>query len=139
MCVNSGTVPAPSRLGGDGPIESTMELDEDNDQQESDDKRLSPTQIESLKDAIADVMVTTEQGDTQIHLSDVDTSSAAFSLLWQDTELRSALFPDIAATSPLEQLDPEFQASLQKIRKALDNSSLDPVLAFLGLDASTSK
>jgi hypothetical protein len=116
-----------------------MELDEDTDQQGSDDKRLSSTQIESLKDAIADVMVTTEQGDTQIHLSDVDTSSAAFSLLWHDSELRSALFPDIAATSPLEQLDPVFQASLQKIRKALDNSSLDPVLAFLGLDASTSK
>lgn len=116
-----------------------MELDEDTDQQERSDKRLSPAQIESLRDAIADVMVTSEQGDTQIHLSDVDTSSAAFSLLWQDTELRSALFPDVDAISPLEQLNPGFQASLQKIRKALDNSSLDSILAFLGLDASTSK
>ncbi|KAI8333050.1 hypothetical protein BC941DRAFT_358238 [Chlamydoabsidia padenii] len=120
----------------------SMDLDEQ--QQPVDEKRLSSTQIDSMKDIIADVMVTEEE--SPIELSDDVLSPGALYLLFQDDNLRSALFPDINLTTLPSQQDIHqlvhtagFQTCLNKIAKALENDSLDPILTYLGLEATTSK
>ncbi|CAO3594779.1 unnamed protein product [Absidia cylindrospora] len=137
-----GTVPTTSRLGGDGPVD-TMELDEGAEQ--GDEKRLSGTQIDSLKEILANTSVS-EESSVTVDLSEDVVSVDALNPLLQDDALRLALFPDVTSSTTdqsqneINQLveSVSFQSSLKKICKALEDNSLDSLLTFLGLDLSAS-
>ncbi|KAI8083032.1 proteasome complex subunit Rpn13 ubiquitin receptor-domain-containing protein [Halteromyces radiatus] len=137
-----GTVPTTTRLGGDGPIDSSMEVDEGHEQRE--DACLSSTQVESIKNILADITVEDTSDISPIDLAEDVVSVNALTPLLQDDALRQALFPDVPSTTTTNPSQSEltelvqstnFQSSLQKLNKALQTNALDSILTFLGLDS----
>ncbi|KAI8075136.1 proteasome complex subunit Rpn13 ubiquitin receptor-domain-containing protein [Gongronella butleri] len=139
-----GTVPTPSRLGGDGPIDSGMDVDETTVSHHEDgsggDARLSDAQILQIKDTLDELMVDDEENGTYTLDSQV---VHALNPLLNDRDLRSALFPDMPAVTSqrtqdeLEQLTemPQFQSALYKIDQALQQDLLASTLAYLELSS----
>ncbi|CAO3649624.1 unnamed protein product [Cunninghamella blakesleeana] len=138
-----GTVPTSSRLGGDGPIDNQMDVDESN--RTENDNRLSETQIESIKDILSDITVLEEttSSSSTIELSESVTTANVLNPLLKDNALRSALFPNVPAVNTDRTQDElneliasnDFQQSLKKIESAIQNDVLDSILSFLNLDS----
>ncbi|CAO3653693.1 unnamed protein product [Cunninghamella echinulata] len=143
-----GTVPTSSRLGGDGPIDNQMEVDESTERTE-DNMRLSDTQIESIKDTLSDITIIEDTSSTTatIELSENVKSASALNPLLNDDDLRSALFPNVPAVNTDRTQDElnelvgsnEFQQSLRKIENAIQSDALDSTISFLSLDSPPSK
>ncbi|ORZ26208.1 proteasome complex subunit Rpn13 ubiquitin receptor-domain-containing protein [Absidia repens] len=136
---------ASTRAGGDDTIENSMDVDENDEPREQ--KRLSGTQVDSLKEILANTTVAEDTTATKVvTLSDDVASVDALNALLQNDALRQALFPNVPnvestarhshdEVSHLIQSE-HFQLSLKKIDKALEDGSLDSILSSLGLDAS---
>ncbi|KAI9303590.1 proteasome complex subunit Rpn13 ubiquitin receptor-domain-containing protein [Cunninghamella echinulata] len=142
-----GTVPTSSRLGGDGPIDNQMDVDESTERTE-DNRRLSGTQIESIKDILSDITILEDTSSTTatIELSENVKTTSALNPLLKDNDLRSALFPNVPAVNTDRTQDElnelvgsnEFQQSLKKIETAIQSDVLDPIISFLKLGSSPS-
>lgn len=107
------------------------------DVDEQQQKRLDATQVTSLKNILASITLNNNETSASTTITLSDQVSAALPTLLQDEPLRQALFPSAVASADDLMQSPEFQTSLQKINKALDDGSLDSILACLGLDASS--
>ncbi|ORX50927.1 adhesion regulating molecule [Hesseltinella vesiculosa] len=133
-----GTVPTPSRQGGDGPFD--MDVDETTVQhhEDSTEPRLSDSQLATIKDVLEDVTVS-ETGvyelDEQV-VHDLDP-------LLNDRDIRAALFPELPdvtshrSQEELEQLvqSDSFQSALQTIGHALQSDLLASTLSLLELSS----
>ncbi|SAL95701.1 hypothetical protein [Absidia glauca] len=120
----------PSHLNEDESTHNGMDVDE---QQR---KRLDASQVTSLKDILAGISLDNNETSTPTTITLSDQVSAALPSLLRDEPLRQALFPSVPASTDNMVQTPEFQSSLQKINKALDDGSLDSILSRLGLDSS---
>ncbi|CAO3600249.1 unnamed protein product [Absidia cylindrospora] len=129
------TVPTASSRSGE---DVAMDVDENGEHLEQ--KHLSETQVDSLKEILANTTVAEDTETTAVALSDDVASADALNALLQDDTLRQALFPNVESTTRHSHdliQSAHFQLSLKKLNKALQDGSLDPILSSLGLDAST--
>lgn len=125
-----------------------MDVDESTERTE-DNRRLSGTQIESIKDILSDITILEDTSSTTatIELSENVKTTSALNPLLKDNDLRSALFPNVPAVNTDRTQDElnelvgsnEFQQSLKKIETAIQSDVLDPIISFLKLGSSPSK